>query len=230
MSVVVSGCAPRLLVTVDSISGVDAAGTKYKIISGLKDVRTDGLQFQEYAAYLRRALAISGYSEVKGSERAEILVSLSYGISAPEDHIDSTLDAVTTQNPGSTYNYSGWANGGYSSGTVHEQPSYSTSYVPSVTTYTTFTRMILIGAFDPKPIVDRKGEKNFKKLWETTIASTGASGDLRTVFPVLIAVSVDLIGKNTHGQVKRTIRLSDPEVALIRGQGDQDNRVPASVR
>jgi hypothetical protein len=53
--------------------------------------------------------------------------------------------------------------------------------------------------------------------WKLYIDSTGSSGDLRRVFPVMIAAARDHLGKNTQGQVEISIDETDPKIAEIKG-------------
>jgi len=57
------------------------------------------------------------------------------------------------------------------------------------------------------------------QLWRTQITSSGSSGDLRRVFPVLVAASVPYLGRNSGQKVKVELRESDDEVLQIKGEG-----------
>jgi hypothetical protein len=58
-------------------------------------------------------------------------------------------------------------------------------------------------------------------IWKTTVTSTGSSGDLRLVFPVLVAASVPYIGTNTGKKVDVTIKEDDKLVVQIKGLSNQ---------
>jgi hypothetical protein len=55
------------------------------------------------------------------------------------------------------------------------------------------------------------------QLWKTTVTSTGSSGDLRRVFPILVAASQQYIGKNTGQKVEVDLYESDESVIEIKG-------------
>jgi hypothetical protein len=55
------------------------------------------------------------------------------------------------------------------------------------------------------------------QVWRTTETSTGSSGDLRRVFPILVAGSGAYIGKNTGQNVEIILKENDKEVKKIKG-------------
>jgi hypothetical protein len=55
------------------------------------------------------------------------------------------------------------------------------------------------------------------EVWKTDIVSTGSSGDLRRVFPVLIAGAAKYIGENTGQQVNVELYEDSKEVLEIKG-------------
>ncbi len=82
--------------------------------------------------------------------------------------------------------------------TVNSTTTYTPTYgvTGSTThtgTYTTFTRYMFIDALDLNEY--KKTEKQ-KQIWKTTVISTGSSGDLRRVVPVLVAASKPYVAKN----------------------------------
>ena len=105
-----TGCATvhqSYNINVDSINAPQTEfKTKYLLLSGIKDVGEDDLQFREYVGYVDRALAMIGYTKATSFDEAEIAVYLSYGIGDPESH---------------TYSYSvpTWGQTGVSSSTTY---------------------------------------------------------------------------------------------------------------
>jgi hypothetical protein len=63
----------------------------------------------------------------------------------------------------------------------------------------------------------RKSKKEVQ-LWKTTVTSTGSSGDLRRVFPVMVTASKPHIATNSGQQIKVKIRENDPNILEIKGQ------------
>ncbi len=102
------------------------------------------------------------------------------------------------------------------SGTTTYNPTYGiTGYSSHTETQTTFFRYALITAYDLK--VFRDSQKQVE-LWRTTVTSTGSSGDLREVFPILIGASVPYIATNTGKQVPVEMRENDNIVRAVKGQ------------
>ncbi len=56
------------------------------------------------------------------------------------------------------------------------------------------------------------------QLWRTTMTSSGATSDLRAVFPALIAAGQPYFGADTGEQVFRDISADGPEVSAIRAK------------
>lgn len=218
-----TGCATvhqSYNVNVDSINAPQTEfKTKYLLLSGIKDVGEDDLQFREYAGYVDRALAMIGYTKATSFDEAEIAVYLSYGIGDPESH---------------TYSYSvpTWGQTGVSSSTTYgtvnvygNTASYSgtTTYTPQygvtgsrthVGTIITYFRYMILDAID----LEEYGETEEKRqLWKTTVTSTGTSGDLRQVFPVLVAASKEYFGTNTGKKVRVILYENDERVIEVKG-------------
>lgn len=222
-----SGCASRQLryhVNVDSISSEVAPLKKsYVLLPGTKETTADDLQFKEFATYIHRALAAKGFMLANNIEKADIAIFLVYGIGNPQENIYSYSLPVWGQTGVSSSTTYGTVNtfGNYGtfSGTTTYTPQYGiTGYTSHVGSYTTYFRYILLDAYDLD--VYRK-EKKLSQVWRTTVTSTGSSGDLRRVFPVLVAGSEEYIGVNTGQKVRVVLHEEDPIVLEIKGMMQQ---------
>lgn len=220
--VLMLGCAGgnRFLVKVDAISSPKISNEKkYILLPGLKDVRPNDLQFQEYADYVVRALKSKGYIRVKEPDDASIAIFLSYGIGEPKEHLYSYslpvwgktgVSSSTTQGTmtalGNNVSYHG---------TTTYTPTYGiTGYKSHTGSYTSFFRFLILDAVDFK--VFKQSEK-IKEVWKTTVTSTGTVGDLRRVFPVLVAAARPFIGRNTGHQIDLKVSEKDKAVLKIKG-------------
>ena len=58
----------------------------------------------------------------------------------------------------------------------------------------------------------QKKNKQIKKLWETTITSSGEKSDLREVFPILITEAMPFITTNTGKRIGLIISENDPRI------------------
>jgi hypothetical protein len=221
--ILVQGCAvgPQFRVNVDSISAPEAISKiKYILLPGVKDVGVSDLQYREYAAYVERALASQGYMKAPNFGEADIAIFLGYGIGDPETQqfsyslptwgktgtsSSSTYGTVNTYGNTSTY-----------SGTTTYTPTYGiTGSTTHTGTRATYFRYMWLDAVDLEEY--RKSKKEVQ-LWKTTVTSTGSSGDLRQVFPILVAASKSHIGRNTGKQIKIILSETDKRVIEIKGQ------------
>lgn len=226
VTLLLSGCAtlslqPKFEVAVSSLASPAASKEKtYVLWPGNKGVNVYDLQFQEYARDLRRVLARHGFVRAKNVATADVAILLSYGIGDPQTHQFSYSLPVYGQTGVSSSSTFGTAtvNGdsGTYSGTTMYTPSYGiTGYTAQSGSYTTFFRYARIDAYDLN--VYRKSKKQIQ-IWQTTITSTGTSGDLRRVFPILMAAAAPYIASNTGKQVDVVLHESDPRVKAIEGK------------
>jgi hypothetical protein len=230
-----TGCAtvpPHYEVRIDSISaGALPESSKVVLFSGIKNVATSDLQFQEFAAYTVRALQSKGMTVVENMDDADYALFLYYSISDPHKQAYSYSSPIFgqtgysgSQTYGTVNTYGGGRMASYS-GTTAYTPTYGVvGSMQHSGTYVTFTRYISIDAYD---LATYRRDKTEKQVWKTDIFSTGSSGDLRLVFPIMIAAAADYIGENTGHKVEVSLLDSDARVSLIKGQespGRQKNK------
>ena len=227
VSVLASGCATGLNFNVE-VSGITGPNplvkTKYDLQPMIKGVDKDDLQFQEFSTYVDRALQKRGFQKVEENRAPEIVIYLNYGISDPNENMasmpvfgqtgggtTSTFNATTTSN---TYsNYGSTTGNATTTGSVYTPPTFGV--VGSQTySYSTFNRFLVIDAVDYG--IYKETEK-IKSIWKTTITSTGTSGDLRRVFPVLVAAAVPHLGVNTGKAVMVNLAENKDIVKEIKG-------------
>ncbi|MCG9712099.1 hypothetical protein L1D29_04620 [Shewanella insulae] len=221
--VILAGCAttPQFHVNVDSISAPGASKkTEYILLPGLKDVNEGDLQYQEYASYVERALQSNGYTKATNFQDADIAIFLAYGIGEPENHQYTYSlptwgqTGVASSNTYGTVNTYG--NTATYSGTTFYTPTYGvTGSTTHTGSYTTFFRYMFLDAVD---LDEYRKTKKEKQIWKTTVTSTGTSGDLRQVFPILVAASKPHIGTNTGKKVNVILKEADQRVMEIKGE------------
>ena len=207
-------------VVIDSISAPEiSTKQKYHLLPGLKDVNPNDLQFREYATYVDKALKNRGYVKTTSSDDAELFIFLSYGIGDPQKSVYSYALPTwgqTGYSSSTTYGtVSSYGNSARFSGTTSYTPSYGiTGYVPITRSYTTYSRYIIIDAVDA---LGYRKTGNIVQAWQTNIASTGSSGDLRRAFPVMITAATQLIASNTQGMISYEINEEDAAVLYVKG-------------
>jgi len=222
VTLVVSGCATTQLkfsVRVDSIRGGAVDKSSYILLPGDKDTKAEDLQFKEYAAYVNRALIKQGFYPAESFEKANIAIFLMYGIGDPKEHQYSysiptwgQTGVSSSYTAGTISSYGGY--GSYSGMTTYT-PTYGiTGSTTHTGSYTTYFRFMVLDAVD---LDEYKKSKKEVQLWRTTVTSTGASDDLRLVFPILVAASQQYVGKNTGQKVEVDLYEDDERVLGIKG-------------
>ncbi len=215
-----AGCAalgPQFYVNVNGLRDPQAPEKRtYVLYPGLKGVEPTDLQFKEFAAYVHRSLKSRGYAAAEQGGPADVVVFLSYGIGEPQTTYYSYPIFGQVGGGTSSFTASTWGSGGYATttGTVTSSPQFG--IVGTRTgARTEFFRWAVIEAVDVDTFVNTQ---KVVQLWRTTMASSGSSGDLRRVFPILVAAGQPYIATNTGQEVHRVLNEASPEVVAIRGE------------
>jgi len=217
--ILMQACAgiPRYVVDVDSINSPGAeTKNRYVLAPGEKDINSENLQFKEYAAYVERALSAKGFVKANDYADANIAIYLSYGIGDPQEHQYIYSYPVWGQTGYVTsYNYVSVDNNGNYRVVETYTPTYgiidNDIYSGTITTY---RRFIILDALD---LAASKTTDKPIQLWQTTITSIGANGDLRLAFPVMLGAAKEYIGTNTGKKVSVTLIENDKRVLDIKG-------------
>jgi len=225
LALLMSGCStiPEVRMMVDAIGGAISENNSYILLPGNTDTSIEDLQFKEYAVYVNRALHTRGFVLTQSLENANVAIYLSYGIGNPKETQYSYSSPIFGQTGVSSSRTSGTTSsyGSYSGATTHT-PSYGiTGSTTNIESYTTYMRFMILDAVD----MDEYKKSNKKvQIWKTTVTSEGASGDLREIFPVLVAASQRYVGKNTGRQVEEKMSMDDKRVIWIKGMEKQKNK------
>lgn len=216
------GCAvqPQYNVTVSSLAAADIkANSTYYIFPGAKEVSIEDLQFQEYASYVRRALEAKGYVAVNDPKDADIAIMVIYGIGEPkkENYTYSLpvwgqtgIASSSTIATANTYGNQTQINA-----TTNYTPSYGiTGYNTHTATNITYDRYVEISAIDLKHFVS---SNQMKQIWQTTLESTGWSGDLRKTFPIMLAAALPYLATNTGQKVLVSLKENSQDVLIVKG-------------
>lgn len=216
-----AGCGPEFHVNVDSISSGEAkSDSKCMLLPAEPNDIANQLEYKEYAQYVKRALDKKGFNVTDNADEANVVVFLKYGISEPQESVYSFSTPVwgqtgisSSHTSGTIHNYgSGMAS---FSGTTTHMPQYGiTGYRTHVGTRIAYTRFVMLDAYDLERYRETSEEV---QLWRTTATSTGSSGDLRLVFPIMVAASSEYIGENTEKQILLILFENDKRVQEIKG-------------
>ena len=195
-------------VAIDSINSPSATNNKtYILLPGNRDTSVDDLQFKEYATYVERALGYQGFQKADSPETANCVIFLNYGIGDPV-MLQRTYSVPVWGQTGVSSSTSGTFTPNYSgsisyNATTSNTPQYGiTGFQQRTENYTMYSRFILLDAFDFSAY---KTDNKSIPLWKTTVTSQGSSGDLRFVFPYLVAASRQYISANTGKMINLAI-------------------------
>jgi hypothetical protein len=164
-----------------------------------------------------------GFRKASDVRDAEIAVLVSYGIGEPQTtaYTYSLPIYGVTGGGTSTFDASIVGLGGSSniSGTIHQPVTRGVvGSTIQTKTVTNFARFVVLDAIDLSAYRD-SGE--IVPVWKTTVKSTGTSGDLRRVFPALMAAGWDYIARDTGGQRHFDVPESSGRVLELRREPGQ---------
>jgi len=193
----------------------------YRIESSNPSLDPSTLRYQEAEKFVKTALSGKGMYEAPKPELADMVVTLDYGIGPPVIKQVPVSQPVYQTVPGST------TTDVVQSGTDSKgNPVFSTvvNQVPSrqdyigdreyMTTVTTYEKRLVMTARENKEGTEGKAAK---PVWGVEVTSEDESKDLRKYLPVLIAASIEYIGKDSGGEIK-TVRVKeqDPAIAFVK--------------
>lgn len=210
--------SPRYQVGISSLADTsNRLGKKYILESGKDGVRSGDLQFKEYARYLNKALSSKGYSLVTDPSVADLIIIMDYGIGEPKEHVYSYSSPVYGQTGGGSSTTSGFVGGSYFNARTTSSPTYGVvGSQTKVEKHVTYDRYIGIYAYDAKRFIQTQ---SLDQVWSTMIVSVGSSGDLRRVFPAMLAAALPYMGTNTGKMVVESIGESNDTVKFITMDG-----------
>ncbi len=187
------------------------------------------LQFYEYAEYVDRILKKNGYIKVDTFLKSDFIIYLDYGISKPKSktYLSETpiygktgISSISTFGTSNSYinvNHNNINMNTLSDSTSFVNYNYGViGYKTTKQQYTNYDRYIILWAKNRARFFPSKLRKN-SLLWKMTITSTGSSGDLRKVFPIMIAASKDYILKNSKQKLNINISEDDKSVLEVKG-------------
>lgn len=211
----ISGCTPYYHINVDSYADSKLSDKKvYWIGSGNPNISNNDLQFRELSNFLDKSLALNGFIKANDGNSAEIVILLSYDISGKTSYVGHNTYGQTG---GGTSNFTAnsYGTGGHvsTSGTIYTPAQYGVTG-SSVVPVRTYDRFILIDVIDAETY---KKSQQIVQSWKTIITSTGSSGDIRKVFPIMIAGAQKYFAKNSEGVTRITLTQYSPEVVAIIG-------------
>jgi hypothetical protein len=215
------GCASWTEVKVDSLAKPRAADAiSYQIHNANPANAADTLRYKEAAGYVRTALSGKGLYEAPPGTPSDLVVELDYGISAPRHGYKTVQQPIWGTVPGESTPVSKSvgidAQGTPVTQTVMVQgPStlQVTGYRDVVVVSITYEKHLRLSAHENKTV---EGGGPAPEVWTVEVISEGENHDLRKALPILAAVTIDYVGKDSHGQKVIRVKDTDPAVAFVK--------------
>ncbi len=201
-------------------SEVNSFGDSYKksyILLPAKEA-VNKLEFNEYAKYLHRALETNGFRRaINDLNDAEIVVFVEYGIS--DKYTEYDMVSVRSAPRVQPVDYSRIPEGGVAAAVMRQSGkrlggafNTKTIRVP-FDVYKRSLRLFAVAINNNKLPSSKE-----TALWETTITSSGSSGDLRKVMPYMVTASEDYIGKSTGSGIEVKVGSENKRAKRIKGE------------
>ena len=216
-----SGCATTHEVKVDSLAKPDAeASISYELKNRNPLVADDSLRFKEAANLVKTALSGRGLYEAPPNTKPDLVVDMDYGVGPPQMKKETVSEPVYITIPGQIRTERvqvGTDSQGrpiYQTITVQDPPTTEFAgfreYIVTVVVYEKYLK--LSAKENSEPVEGRPQQE----VWTVDVTSEGESRDIRKNLPVLVAASIDYIGKDSQGQ--KTIRIKDTnsDIAFVK--------------
>jgi hypothetical protein len=216
-----AGCATTHQVKVDSLAKPNAeASISYEIKNRNPLVAEDSLRYKEAKNLVKTALSGKGLYEAPPNVKPDIVVDLDYGVGPPQMKKETVSEPVYITIPGQIRTERvqvGTDSQGrpiYQTITVQDPPTTEFAgfreYIVTVVVYEKYLK--LSAKENAEPVEGRPQQE----VWTVDVTSEGESRDIRKNLPVLVAASIDYIGKDSQGQ--KTIRIKDnsSDIAFVK--------------
>jgi hypothetical protein len=216
-----SGCATTHELKVDSLAKPTAENSiSYEIKNKNPLVADDSLRYKEAESLVKTALSGRGMYEAPPNTRADMIVDLDYGVGPPQVRRETVSEPVYITIPGQIRTERvqvGTDSQGrpiYQTITVQDPPTTEfAGFREYIITVVVYEKYLKLTARENKEAVEGRPPN---EIWTLDITSEGESKDIRKHLPILVAASIDYIGKDTQGQ--RTIRIKDTssDIAFVK--------------
>lgn len=206
MLLMLSSCSTPVYMTIDAYSSPEAQDMKnYVFIDSEKPLIGGDLQNKEFRSMTEQVLAEDGFSKTN-TESADVEIFLDYGVSDPQV-VQSTYSTPV-------YGPTGLLCVSYSSLGPSVAPQYGVvGYETKVDTQIRYERYLAMVGYDKNNI---QPNGNHVELWRLHVSSVGETGDLRRIFPVLLAGAKNYIGKSTGQKIELKMYENNKEVLKIK--------------
>ena len=190
--------------------GSATMGIRYALVPEQNQKVSNSFEMAEFAGHVERILLAKGMVHVSDPKSADVIVFIGYGIGDPKKEVASySLPMFGQTGVSSSSNYGKVSSNGSISATTTNTPSYGITGWNAVTSsYTTYDRWMRLAAVDLASYQDSKG---LRERWRVEVKSSGSSGDLRLIFPVMAYSAAQYVGVNTGKAVPVKVKEKSKE-------------------
>lgn len=221
------GCASSgYNVQVDAISQATAVvaagpGKSYRLVPANPTADTDSLHYREVAGFIRTALSSKGMYESPDPEKADMVVTVDYGMNQPRVKFQSIALPIIedsggqkiTQTINSVDPYTGKNSGPYDVQVDIPAQRTVVGTEHKVKPTVVYEKYLNVSAHKIQPEGDGRAGA---EVWSVNVSAEDESKELRRYLPVLAAATADYIGTNTHEETDARISDRDDNVAFIK--------------
>lgn len=220
-ALLLGGCVSSTEVKIDSLAKPDAEKKiSYEIRNKNPLVADDSLRYKEAAGFVKTALSGKGMYEAPPGVKPDLVVDLDYGMGPPTSKRETVSEPVYITIPGQIRTERvqvGTDSQGrpiYQTITIQDPPTTEFAgfreYQITVTVYEKYLRLT---ARENEPPVEGRPPN---EVWTVDVTSEGESRDIRKKLPVLVAASIEYIGRDSEGQKTIRIKDTDSDVAFVK--------------
>ena len=216
-----AGCATTHEIKVDSLAKPNAeSAISYEIKNKNPLVADDSLRYKEAAGFVKTALSGKGMYEAPPNTKADVVVDLDYGVGPPQMRKETVSEPVYITVPGQIRTERvqvGTDSQGrpiYQTITVQDPPTTEfAGFREYLVTVVVYEKYLKLSARSNAEAVEGRPPP---EVWTVDVTSEGESRDIRKNLPILVAASIDYIGKDSQGQ--KTIRIKDTnsDIAFVK--------------
>lgn len=216
-----TGCATTHQVKVDSLAKPNAENAiSYEIKNRNPLVEEDSLRFKEAASLVKTALSGKGMYEAPPNTKADLIVDLDYGVGPPQMRRETVAEPVYITVPGQIrterVQVGTDAQGRpiFQTVTIQEPPTTEfAGFREYYITVVVYEKYLKLSARENKESEEGRPPQ---EVWTIDVTSEGESRDLRKNLPVLVAASIDYIGKDSQGQKTIRIKENSSDIAFVK--------------
>jgi hypothetical protein len=208
--VLTSGCGTW--VTVNSVAKPGADTISYQLHNANPGLSDDTVGYNKAADYVRTALSGRGMFEAPRGVKPDVVMDVEFGVSPPQNRSVVRSEPIYRD----TYarvpvSADAYGNPVYGSGGV--SGSEVSGYRDRVVTTVVYEKYLRLVARAASPAAAGLPPED---IWVVDAKCEGESRDLRKYLPLLVAASIDYIGKDSQGPVRIRIKDQDVDVTFVK--------------